>query len=155
MRRLVEQVILHNARPTLVVPYAGSFTTIGDTVAIAWDDSREAARAVADALPILHKAQKVHLIQYESANDDITNQELHQRLKSVQQWLSWHGVEAEARLESPPANVGHALLAALNDVGADLLVMGAYGHTRWTERIFGGVTQTLLTQMTTPVLMSH
>jgi nucleotide-binding universal stress UspA family protein len=73
----------------------------------------------------------------------------------VQQWLAWHGVDAQVRQVATEIDVGNALLSHAADLGADLIVMGAYGHARWTERVLGGATRTLLANMTVPVLMSH
>lgn len=73
----------------------------------------------------------------------------------MRDWLARHGVPAELRHDVTTLAVGDALLNAASDHGADLVVMGAYGHARWAERLFGGVSRTLLTSMTVPVLMSH
>ncbi len=153
-RTLVEQVVLQSARPTLVLPYAGRFDAIGENVLVAWDDSREAARAVADAMPLLCRAQRVTVLQCETPlmADGAGTRE---RLDAIHQWLMWHGVEADVRLEVTEIDVGNALLSRAADAGIDLLVMGAYGHPRWAERVLGGATRTLLANMTVPVLMSH
>ena len=150
----VEQVVLQSARPTLVLPYAGRFDTVGENVLVAWDDSREAARAVADAMPLLCRAQRVTVLRCETplmADGTAARR----RLDAIHQWLLWHGVEADVRLEVTEIDVGNALLSRAADLGADLLVMGAYGHPRWAERVLGGATRTLLANMTVPVLMSH
>lgn len=76
-------------------------------------------------------------------------------LAAMQQWLARQGVQAQVRDEITPLAVGEALLNAASDHAADLVVMGAYGHARWAERLFGGVSRTLLSSMTVPVLMSH
>lgn len=151
---MVEQVVLYGARPTLVMPYAGRFDSVGDTVLIAWDDSREAARAVTDAMPLLCKARVVHLVQYKTSHNgaDLTT---HRNLDAVKQWLTWHGVDAQVRMEGTEMDVGNTLLSLAADLGVDLIVMGAYGHSRWAERVLGGTTRTLLASMTVPTLMSH
>jgi nucleotide-binding universal stress UspA family protein len=76
-------------------------------------------------------------------------------LGAVQRWLAWHGVDAQVRQVTIDRDVGTALLSHAVDLGADLIVMGAYGHARWAERVLGGATRTLLENMTVPVLMSH
>ena len=156
-QRLVEEVLLHSARPTLVLPCVDAlagFEQAAGTALVAWDDSREAARAVADALPMLRLASKVLVVRWlESADDDAT--ELDARLQPLQRWLMWQGVPAEVRCERTDIGVAEALLSRAADLGAELLVMGGYGHTRLTERIFGGATRGLLASMTLPVLMSH
>jgi nucleotide-binding universal stress UspA family protein len=153
-RSTVEQVVLHSARPTLIVPWTGPVDTVGQTVLVAWDDSREAARALADAMPLLCQAREVHLVHCETPPRPAATQPP-QRLGAVQQWLAWHGVDAQVRQVATDRDVGNALLSHAADLGADLIVMGAYGHARWTERVLGGATRTLLTTMTLPVLMSH
>jgi nucleotide-binding universal stress UspA family protein len=151
---LVEKVVLYSARPTLIVPCAGHFERIGTRAMVAWDDSREAARAVSDALPLLRQAQQVDVIGWREAGglDDKT---LRQRLDALQRWLMWQGVSAELRVESSSSGIADAMLSRAADSGADLIVMGAYGHARWAERVLGGATRGLLDSMTVPVLMSH
>lgn len=153
-RTALEQVVLYSARPTLVVPYVGAFETVGERVLLAWNDSREAARALADALPLLTRAKTVQLLQCNTplgASAALRQQ----RLNAVQQWLTWHGVEAQVHIETTTLDVGNTVLSRAADLCADLIVMGAYGHSRWSERVLGGATRTLLSDMTVPVLMSH
>jgi nucleotide-binding universal stress UspA family protein len=152
---LVEQMVLHSARPTLILPCAGRIEHIGSTVLAAWDDSREAARALSDALPLLARAGKVHVMRWHEARDDDSPASMRERLEAVRRWLQRHGVAAEVRVEAGDIGVGEAMLSRAADVGADLIVMGAYGHARWAERMLGGATRGLLASMTVPVLMSH
>ncbi len=152
---LVEQVILHSARPTLVIPYAGRFDTVGSNALVAWDDSREAARALADALPLLRTAGAVQVVCWNEFEPGYDDKALRTRLAAVGQWLLWQGVSAEVRVETTEAGIADAMLSRAADLGADLIVMGAYGHSRWTERMLGGATRGLLQSMTVPVLMSH
>ncbi|MCU7372159.1 universal stress protein [Paucibacter sp. O1-1] len=151
-RAVLEQVLLHSARPTLLLPYAASFKTLGQRALVAWDDSREAARALNDALPLLRQAQSVQLLSWRESLED---EDLRPRLAALQQWLAWQGVAAEAREERSEIGVAEALLSRATDQDADLIVMGAYGHSRWTELVLGGATRGLLDAMTVPVLMSH
>ena len=150
---LVEQVVLYSARPTLVLPYAGRVATLGSNVLVAWDDSREAARALSDALPLLRLAKRVQVLSWsEGGTDDKT---LRRRLDALSQWLKWQGVLADLRVETTDIGIADAMLSRAADLSADLIVMGAYGHARWTERVLGGATRGLLATMTVPVLMSH
>jgi len=151
---LVESVILHSARPTLVLPYAGRFEKIGSRVLVAWNDSREAARAVSDALPLLQRAGQVELASWSegAATGDNT---VRLQLDALQKWLMWHGVSAQVRVDTVGAGIADAMLSHASDTNADLIVMGAYGHARWAERVLGGATRGLLASMTVPVLMSH
>ncbi|MFM9916735.1 MAG: universal stress protein [Rhizobacter sp.] len=153
-RDAMEQVVLHSARPTLILPYAGRFDTVGTNVMVAWDDSREAARAVSDALPFLRMATTVQVVSWNEAGS-ASDKTLRTRLDALNQWLLWQGVTAEVRIESTGAGIADAMLSRACDFGADLIVMGAYGHPRWAEWVLGGATRGLLRSMTVPVLMSH
>ena len=151
---LVEQVVLYSARPTLILPYAGRIDTLGSHAMVAWDDSREAARALSDALPLLRLAKQVQVISWhEPGGDD--DMGLRPRLDALSRWLMWQGVSADVRVETTGIDITDAMLSRAADMSVDLIVMGAYGHSRWTERIFGGATRGLLATMTVPVLMSH
>jgi len=151
---LVERVILHSARPTLVLPYAGRFDTIGSRVMVAWNDSRESARALSDALPLLQRASQVEVVTWVETGSS-EDKALLAQLDALQRWLMWHGVSAEVRVEKPDTGIAEAMLSRAADLNADLIVMGAYGHARWAERVLGGATRGLLDTMTVPVLMSH
>ena len=150
----IETAILSSARPVIVLPYANAARTLGTRVLVAWDDSHAAARAVADALPMLRRAQVVHVMQFngDSARDEggVSND-----LASVAEWLERHGVSASIQAETTGIAVGDALLSRAADQEADLIVMGAFGHSRWRERLLGGTTRLALGTMTVPVLMSH
>ena len=150
----VEQVVLYSARPTLILPYAGRFDTVGSNVMVAWDDSREAARALSDALPLLRQAKRVQVISWSEAGADC-DQTLRPHLDALSQWLLRHGVSAHLRVEMTDIDIADAMLSHAADLSIDLIVMGAYGHARWTERVLGGATRGLLATMTVPVLMSH
>jgi nucleotide-binding universal stress UspA family protein len=152
-QELVEQVVLYSARPTLILPYAGRVTSVGSRAMIAWDDSREAARAVSDALPLLRRARKVQVLSWNEAGGP--DESLRPRLDALQQWLLWQGVAADVAVETTQIGLAEAMLSRAADLSADLIVMGAYGHARWTERVLGGATRGLLASMTMPVLMSH
>ena len=149
----VEQVVLYSARPTLILPYAGSFKTVGSTALVAWDDSREAARALSDALPFLRLAKQVQIVSWGESPGSETG--LRQRLDTLSKWLMWQGVSASLRVETTGIDIADAMLSHAADSNADLLVMGAYGHARWSEQVLGGATRGLLAAMTLPVLMSH
>jgi nucleotide-binding universal stress UspA family protein len=151
---LVEQVVLHSARPTLILPYAGHFDTLGSKAMVAWDDSREAARALSDALPLLRRAKSVNVVAWneKGTGADTT---LRPRLDALHKWLMWQGVSAEIGVETTEIGIAEAMLSRAADLDADLIVMGAYGHARWAERVLGGATRGLLASMTVPVLMSH
>lgn len=148
----LEQVLLDCARPALLIPYTHREPLRVRRALLAWDGSRESVRAMTDALPLLRRAERVALMHWRSNTDDKRPLE---RLACMQQWLAFQGVDAEPHDEMTTLAVGDALLNAASDMGADLIVMGAYGHARWAERLFGGVSKMLLQSMTVPVLMSH
>ena len=150
---LVEEVVLYSARPTLILPYAGRFDTVGSNVLVAWDDSREAARALSDALPLLRLAKHVQVLSWNEGGTD--EKALRPRLDALHQWLMRQGVPSDVRVETTDIDIANAMLSRAADLSTDLIVMGAYGHARWTERVLGGTTRGLLATMTVPVLMSH
>ena len=149
-----EQVTLASGRPILVVPYAGNFPNLGRRVVIGWNASREAARAVNDAMPLLTTAEIVSILTIDPREGRRAHGELPGADISLH--LARHGVKAEIeRTVSADLPVGEVLLSRAADLGADLLVMGAYGHSRARELLLGGATRSLLRSMTLPVLMSH
>lgn len=153
-RQLVEDVVLQAPRPALLLPYAGRFEATPRNVMVAWDGSREVARALADALPLLHRCEAVRLVAWNEGNGD--DDALRARLDAVCRWLARHEVQATAHCEGAlSVGIADAILSRAADWSADLIVMGAYGHARWTERVLGGATRGLLDSMTVPVLMSH
>lgn len=151
---LVEQVVMGCARPTLVLPHAGHVDSLTRPALVAWDDSREAARAVSDALPLLRHCESVQVVAWNEGNAS-TGEAMRRRLDALQKWLMWHGVSAEVRTETAAMPIAEAMLSRASDFGTGLIVMGAYGHMRLSERILGGATRGLLQSMTVPVLMSH
>jgi nucleotide-binding universal stress UspA family protein len=149
-----ELIVLGGARPTLFLPYAGALPKSFKTVMVAWNGGRESGRAIADALPLLARAEKVVVSTVVTAPDTGEAEELPG--VDIAAYLSRHGVKAEiTRSTGIDIDAGEWLLSQAADLGADLLVMGAYGHARLREFVLGGVTRTLLKSMSIPVLMSH
>lgn len=148
--RSPEDVILACGVPVLVVPYIGRFDRVGENAAIAWNSSRESARAVRDALPLLVPQQKVVVV---SINPDPDDGEIRADLV---RHLGRQGFEAKAEThmtkELSPAEL---MLSRAADSGYDLVIMGAYGHPRLRETVLGGMTRDMLRSMTVPVLMAH
>jgi nucleotide-binding universal stress UspA family protein len=150
-----QQVLLRIGRPVLLVPYAGEFTTHGSNVLVAWRDTRESARALNDALPLLRRARKVSVVSFKHVGEAAEPHFSEQQLNNVQEWLARHGVNSQPSQEVTNIDTGEAILSHAADLSADLIVSGAYGHSRLSEFVLGGVTRTLLSHMTVPVLMSH
>jgi nucleotide-binding universal stress UspA family protein len=149
-----EQVALASGRPVLIVPYAGHFDNVGRRIVIAWNATREAARAVSDAMPLLMSAELVTVLSIDPREGPDGHGELPGADIAVH--LARHGIKAQIeRRVSAGLPVGEVLLSRLADLGADLLVMGAYGHSRARELLLGGATRSVLRSMTVPVLMSH
>jgi len=151
---LLTTTILSSGRPVLVVPYTGAPAATGTHVLIAWDGGREAARAVADAMPFLERARQVTLMAARPADADRGEDDA--ALAQVVAYLRAHGVAAGVSIEGDAEiGVGERLLSRAADLGADLVVMGGYAHPRLRSIVLGGVTRTMLQAMTVPVLMSH
>ncbi len=148
---LLESILLGCGRPVLVVPYIGAHERIGSKVLVGWDGGREAARAVGDSLPLLLQASEVTVLS--------VNREPDAKRPSTEEitaHLVRHGVPAkhhDVKIEALSA--ANYMLNRASDEGADLIVMGAYAHSRLRELILGGMTRDILKHMTVPVLLSH
>jgi nucleotide-binding universal stress UspA family protein len=153
-RDQLERVVLQGVAPTLVLPCMGQHTLATDNVMIAWDGSHGAARAVVGALPLLRQARRVHLVRCE------TGVEIDQGVDASsfdlpREWLGRHGIRVEAMLERSGGDVVTTLLTRAGSLGADLIVMGAWGMPRWAERLVGGTTRSMLASTNVPILTSH
>ena len=148
----VENVMFMSGKPALILPYAGTLPdVIGQTVVMAWKPVREAARAVSAAMPFLKQARRVVILSWTGEDEKIEGSRL-----DLNGYLRLHGIEAEWQHQGKePDSLGDLLLSRAFDAGADLLVMGCYGHSRAREWALGGTTRTVLASMTLPVLMAH
>lgn len=164
-RRFATQLLVGAGCPVLFVPAAGSVARCGTRVLLAWSATRESARALRDALPLLRQAAAVEVLRF-----GVREPGSGEPLDDVAEHLRAHGVAATwsvkpvrqvsfgERMLAPTvvdASIAELLLSHAADADADLIVMGGYGHTRAYELVLGGVTRTLLDAMTVPVLMSH
>ncbi|WP_374356374.1 universal stress protein [Chitinimonas sp.] len=150
----VASVVMGCGRPALVLPYAGDFTGPSRHILVAWNGSREATRAVTDALPLLREADRVTVLTISPQVGDHAHGELPGA--DIGLYLTRHGVHVEvARDVAFSRDVGEVLLSAAADRAADAIVMGLYGHSRLRELMMGGASRTLLGAMTIPVFMSH
>ncbi|XSG82133.1 MAG: universal stress protein [Methyloligella sp. ZOD6] len=140
--------LFRSGRPVLVVPPHAAKLNF-DNVAIAWKDSLEASRAVSAAQPFMTPAREVHLLTIKEGEDDAAS------LQKVEEYMALHydSVRSEI-LNGEPHQVGKLLLAKAYDLEA-LLIMGAYSHWRWRERLLGGATEYVLNEASIPVLMTH
>jgi nucleotide-binding universal stress UspA family protein len=153
---LPQQAIVHSACPVLVVPYAGSFEQpVGQRIVVAWKDRQECARALHDALPFLKRAAQTTILEVADAESAADAPETAAARDATRAWLDAHGIAVRWQTESTDVAVGEIILSVAADLSADLIVTGAYGHTRVRERLFGGVTRHLLESMTVPTLFGH
>ena len=151
---LADRLALEMGRPCLVIPYIGAQETLGRRVLVAWNARREAVRAVNDALPMLQTADRVVVLAVNPAAGEAGEGDIPSA--DICHHLARHGVNAEAETTvAKDIDVASLLLSHAADMGADMIVMGAYGHSRWREMVLGGVSREMLQSMTVPVLLSH
>lgn len=152
-----EYVLMNAGRPVLMVPYTGTFNTVGRRVLVGWDGGVSAARAVTYAIPMLQQAEIVELAVYNAGAESASRQSAHGEMPGadVALFLARHGVKVNVIQQKTGMNVGDALLSLSVDLGSDLMVMGGYGHPRFREILLGGVTRTVINSMTVPVLMAN
>jgi nucleotide-binding universal stress UspA family protein len=153
--QFVEMIVMGAGGPVLVMPYTGSFESIGERVLIGWNGTREAVRAVHDAIPFISRAAHVTIAAAATTFGPAASEASCTDLAAM---LARHGattVDVERFERHASETSGDALLRYAADGGFDLLVMGAYGHARLQEMVLGGATRSVLATMTLPVLMSH
>lgn len=150
---LVERCLFASGRPVVIVPAALEKFALRGTIVAAWDGSAESARAINDALIFLKPSARVVLLVGVTAEQ---SEEQGPQSDDMIAHLKRHGVTAEAmRVKASEGDVGRLLLSTAKNVGADLMVMGAFHHSRWREFILGGVTLTVLEEATIPLFMAH
>jgi nucleotide-binding universal stress UspA family protein len=149
---IAESALFESGRPVIVVPYIQKAPAKLDNVMLCWDGSRAAARAVADAMPLLAKAGRVEVMivtNERGKQDEIDGADIGAH-------LARHGLKVEVRRTTlGDIDVADVLLSHAADAGSDFIVMGGYGHSRLREFVLGGVTRSIFRSMTAPVLMSH
>jgi nucleotide-binding universal stress UspA family protein len=151
---LPAKVVFGAAAPVLAVPNSGSFSDVGKHALIGWDGSREAARAIRDAMPLLQVAEHVSVVVIDPLRQGHMHEGTH--TSELVAFLGRQGVVATAKeITLEVHRVTNDLLEHASRVGADLLVMGAYGHSRLLEFVLGGTTSDVLEKTTIPVLMSR
>jgi nucleotide-binding universal stress UspA family protein len=149
---IAESALFESGRPVIVVPYIQKAPFKLDNVMVCWDGSRSAARAIADAMPLLAKSGRVEVVivtNERGKQDEIEGADIGAH-------LARHGLNVEIkRTALGDIDVADVLLSHAADSGSDLIVMGGYGHSRLREFVLGGVTRSILRSMTAPVLMAH
>ncbi|MEZ5765601.1 MAG: universal stress protein [Xanthobacteraceae bacterium] len=147
-----ESIIFGSGRPTLLLPREWKKRVPFETVVVAWDFSRPSTRAVADALPFLEKAKRVYVLSVSNDKDFDINQSATELAKN----LARHGIETVLDVvDRAGRDVGSVITSYARSCDADLLVMGAYGHSRLREMVLGGATRSILSTPELPVLMSR
>ena len=151
---MVERLILEAGGPVLLVPYVGKVETLAKHAFLAWNGSRESARAAHDLLPLLARGAQVTVMYVNPPGDDHAERDI--AGVDVATYLARHDLDVKAaHVIAEDMKVGDMILSRAVDAGADLIVMGAYGRSRFREMILGGATRHILQHMTMPVLMSH
>lgn len=148
-----QDLVFECGRPLLVVPYAGTFASVGERILVGWNASREAARAVGDALPLIAKAQRVMVLAVNPKPGTLGLGD--EPGADIAKHLSRHGRVQATHVTTDAVEPGDTMLNTVADESCDLVVMGAYGRSRLREQVLGGMTRYMLEHMTVPVLMSH
>jgi nucleotide-binding universal stress UspA family protein len=152
--QLANGLLMESGRPVLFVPFIGTHNAIATRVMIGWKDSREASRAVCDAMPFLETAQQVNAVLVRPKDEAQLFEIVAE--KQLHAYLARHKIRAKVKhIVSADVNAGEMLLSEAADENADLIVIGGYSRSRFAELVWGGVTRTMLKSMTVPVLMSH
>jgi len=149
---VAESALFSSGRPVVLVPYIQKTGLKLERVMLCWDASRTAARAIADALPLLARAKTIDVVMVASErpkSDDVPGADIGQH-------LARHDLKVEVkRIVATDSDVASTILSHAADTSADFIVMGGYGHSRLREFVLGGATRGLLSALTVPVLMSH
>jgi nucleotide-binding universal stress UspA family protein len=149
-----DEIVVSCGRPVLMVPYVGNYPKVGRRVLVAWDGSREAVRALNDALPLIRAADTVTVMTVRARPKDLNPASA--SMGRVVRHLARHGIAASAvQALHAGGSISDELLSRTVDLAADLLVAGAYHHSQLRESLLGGISRELFQHMTLPVLMSH
>ena len=148
-KHLFNDLIYRSGRPVLMIPTEGDFE-VGTNILIAWNGRAEVARSIANAFPILRSAEKISLVQVGEIEEDRPT------IHEAAEYLEDHGLQVSV-IEQPRSNSGisDTILATAQDIHADLIVIGAYSHTRWHELILGSITTQIVANTKQPIFMSH
>ena len=145
---LVEELVLGARSPVLAVPHGKPLLVFDGPVLLAWDGGHEAANAMRAAVPLLRLASVVHILTVHEKSDDFP-------AGDAARYLSRHGIHAEIHVEQPEGSIADTIAEVAGRVGAAMIVMGVYGHSRLREMLLGGVSRTMLDRSTIPLLLAH
>jgi len=153
-RTVPQDVAMACGRPLIVVPFIGAPDTVAEHVLVAWNEGREATRAVSDALPLLSRAKRVTVLVVDPRPGRDGHGE--EPGADVAAWLTRHGVSVTVQRDrASDTDIGELMLSRVSDLGIDLVVMGIFGHSRLREMVLGGVSRTMLASMAVPLLIAH
>ena len=151
---VAETCAVSSGTPTLVIPFEGTFPSIGRRVLVAWNGSRQAAAAVHGALPLIQRAEHVTAL-IGRGKESFSSITRYPKLDIVG-YLGRHTANVSARVfEAHDVEAGARISQVAEETDSSLIVMGAYGHSAWRELFLGGATRQMLKHMTLPVLMAH
>ncbi len=151
---LADKLALECGRPVLLIPASGASAPIGENIVVAWNTRREAVRAISDAMPLLERAKRVTVVTINAKDEDPDNRGIPGA--DIGLHLARHGIDTRTKnMFGARAAIGELLLDAARDESADLLVMGAYGHSRFRETVLGGATAHVLAHTEIPTLLAH
>jgi nucleotide-binding universal stress UspA family protein len=153
---LADALLFEGACPCMVVPHSGKLAVPGERVLLTWNASRESARALREALPLLAGAETVVVLSSEPNDSDVNIARGHPHADELARFLASHGIESiSSGIADMDVSTSDAILGQAAEMNADLIVMGAYGHARLREIILGGVTRDLLKQSGVPLFLAH
>ena len=153
---LADSLLFEGACACMVVPHSGKLGPLAKRVLVTWNASRESARALREAMPLLSRAETVVMLSSEPDEGDSSIARGHPHAQELARFLESHGIEAiSSGISDPDMSTTDAIIGQAAEMNADLIVMGAYGHTRLREIILGGVTRDLLKLAPMPLLLAH
>jgi len=153
---LADSLLFEGACACMVVPHSGKLRPLGKNVLLTWNASRESARALREAMPLLARAETVVMLSSEPDDGDSSMARGHPHAQELARLLESHGIQAiSSGISDPDMSTTDAIIGQAAEMNADLIVMGAYGHARLREIILGGVTRDLLKQAPVPLLLAH
>jgi len=153
---LADALLFEGGCACLMVPHSGKLATPGERVLLTWNATRESARALREAMPLLSSAETVVVLSSEPNDGDDDLARGHPHARELERFLRSHGIESvSSGISDPDLNTTDAIIGQAVEMNADLIVMGAYGHARLREIILGGVTRDLLKQSQLPLLLAH
>ncbi len=151
---LIEKAVMNSGRPVLVLPYAGTFETVGENILLGWSGTRESSRAAHDALPFIKSANATQVFWVGKLSEK--TQFIEQTAKQIAIGLDRHGAKVTVTHREPGSiSIGDELLNEASDMGADLIVTGGFGHSKVYDFVLGATSNHILKTMTVPILLAH